>query len=677
MKKMLQFIPVQLTFCLVLGIIFGYFFLLSYTIISYLLLGLFLLLGFVYWYSNSMFNRNFIFVITSYLLTFTVGVSVITLNNDLNHKNHYSHFLEGENESILIVEKTLKSGNFNDKYEAEVVKVNNHNTIGKVLLNVKKDSLSQLSIDDKIYVKSDFLEVLPPKNPYYFDYGNYLKKQNIYHQSFIENGGYLKLEKRKFSFQGLAHQLRHRINVKLQANGFKGDELAVINALLLGQRQDISPELLNSYAGAGAIHILAVSGLHIGILLLILNFLLTPLERFKRGKLIKLILIVSLLWTFAFIAGMSASVVRAVTMFSAVAIGMLVNRPTNVYNTLVISMFFLLLFNPYFLFEVGFQLSYLAVFSIVWIQPMIYSIWKPKWKVIDYFWQLLTVSIAAQFGVIPLSLYYFHQFPGLFFISNLVIIPVLGTILIGGIVVIILALINMLPSFIAKAYYYLIYTMNYVVDWVAQQEDFLIKNIAFSLLMVILSYLLIVMGIRLIERRSFKRLTGLLGALILLFSVLIYQKYERQSTDELIVFNKSRFSIIGNRVGNNLTVLHTLDSATYTKDNTVNQYDLGSGNLKISYKESISNILNFKHRKLLVIDSLGVYDVNGYMPEIVIIQQSPKINFERMIDLLQPKMIIADASNYKSYVMRWEKTCLKKRTPFHYTNKKGAYIIKD
>jgi competence protein ComEC len=374
---------------------------------------------------------------------------------------------------------------------------------------------------------------------------------------------------------------------------------------------------------------------------------------------------------------MSASVVRAVTMFSAVAIGMLVNRPTNVYNTLVISMFFLLLFNPYFLFEVGFQLSYLAVFSIVWIQPMIYSIWKPKWKVIDYFWQLLTVSIAAQFGVIPLSLYYFHQFPGLFFISNLVIIPVLGTILIGGIVVIILALINMLPSFIAKAYYYLIYTMNYVVDWVAQQEDFLIKNIPFSLLMVILSYLLIVMGIRLIERRSFKRLTGLLGALILLFSVLIYQKYERQSTDELIVFNKSRFSIIGNRVGNNLTVLHTLDSATYTKDNTVNQYDLGSGNLKISYKESISNILNFKHRKLLVIDSLGVYDVNGYMPEIVIIQQSPKINFERMIDLLQPTMIIADASNYKSYVMRWEKTCLKKSTPFHYTNKKGAYIIKD
>ena len=121
-----------------------------------------------------------------------------------------------------------------------------------------------------------------------------------------------------------------------------------------------------------------------------------------------------------------------------------------------------------------------------------------------------------------------------------------------------------------------------------------------------------------------------------LFSVLIYQKYERQSTNELIVFNKSRFSIIGNRVGDELTVLHTLDSATYNKDKTIKQYDLGSGNLNILYTDSISNILNFKHRKLLIIDSLGIYDVDGYRPEIVILQQSPKINFERMIDILQP-----------------------------------------
>ncbi len=677
MKKTLQFIPIQLTFFLVLGIIFGHFFSIPFTSIFFLLVGFFIMLTFAYFLSNKKFNKNLLFAITTYFLTFIIGVSVITLNNELNHKNHYSHFLEEENKSILSIEKILKAGNFNDKYEAKVIKINSHNTIGKILLNVKKDSLNQLSIDDRLYMKSDFLEVLPPKNPYYFDYGNYLKKQHIYHQSFLERRDYFKLEKRKFSFQGWAHQFRYRINVQLRAHGFKGDELAVINALLLGQRQDISPELLDSYAGAGAIHILAVSGLHIGILLLILNFLLTPLERFKRGKLIKLILIVSLLWIFAFIAGMSASVVRAVTMFSAVAIGMLVNRPTNVYNTLVISMFFLLLFNPYFLFDVGFQLSYLAVFSIVWIQPMVYSVWKPKWKVVDYFWQLLTVSIAAQFGVIPLSLYYFHQFPGLFFISNLVIIPVLGTILIGGILVIFLALINMLPSLISKAYYYLIHTMNYIVNLVAQQEDFLIKNIAFSLLMVVASYLVIVFGIRFLDKRNSKRLIGLLGVLILFSSVLIYEKYERQSTEELVVFNKSRFSIIGNRIGEQLAVLHTLDSTTLSKDKTINQYDLGSGNLNISMKDGISNILHFKNKKLLIIDSLGIYNVKDYNPEIVILQQSPKINLERMIEILKPRLIVADASNYKTYVRQWDKTCRQKNTPFHYTNEKGAFILSD
>ena len=677
MKKILQFIPVQLTFCLVFGILFEYYLQWPFNVISYLLVGLFLLLSIAYWYSNKSFNKYIFFTITTYLLTFFLGVSTLLIHNEQNDKNHYSRFLKNENISIIVIEKVLKSGKFNDKYEAKVVSVNKHSTSGKILLNVQKDSTFRFLVDDKLYIKTDFLKVSPPKNPYYFDYSKYLKRQHIYHQLFINNMSYLKLEKRSFSFKGLAHRFREKVNIKLEENGFEGDELAVINALILGQRQDVSSGLMESYAGAGAIHILAVSGLHIGVLLLILNFLLTPVERFKNGKLIKLIFIVSFLWVFAFIAGMSASVVRAVAMFSAVAIGMLLNRPANVYNTLVISMFFLLLFKPYFIFDVGFQLSYLAVFSIVWIQPMIYKLCRPKWKLVNYFWQLLTVSIAAQFGVIPLSLYYFHQFPGLFFISNLVIIPVLGTILIGGILIIILSLINSLPLFIANAYNYLIHLMNSVVGWVASQKGFLIENIAFSSLMVISTYVLIVYGVRFISKRNSTRFIWFLGSILLIQTVFIFDKKEKQSKDELIVFNKSRYSIIANRKGEKLTVLHTMDSLTILNDKIINQYNIGTGNMTNFIKDSIPNIIRFKNHRLLIIDSLGVYNVNKYHPEIVIIQQSPKINLERMIASLQPKIIVADASNYKSYVERWEETCKQKNTPFYYTNREGAYILKE
>lgn len=674
--KILRFIPIQLTFFLVLGILFGFFIDVEINSLVIVLIGLLVVLGLSYWQSNKSFSPNISFNIFTYILSFFLGIATVTVHNDLNKENHYSHFITDDNNTVLVIDKVLKSSIYHDKYEVSVLKVNNISTVGKVLLNIQKDTLSKLKVDGKLYLKSDFKEVNSPKNPYYFDYKKYLEKQQIHHQLSISNTEYLALKRRSFSFKGLAAKFRIKINNALIKNGFKGDELGVINALLLGQRQDISPELLQSYAGAGAIHILAVSGLHVGIILLILNFSFSPLERLKNGKFIKLIVVVSLLWVFAFIAGMSASVVRAVTMFTAVAIGMQVNRPTNVYNTLVISMFFLLLFKPSFLFDVGFQLSYLAVFFIVWLQPILYNLWIPKWKVPDFFWKLLTVSVAAQFGVIPLSLYYFHQFPSLFFISNLVIIPALGLILGIGVLVIALALLDILPPFLARTYEFVIHSMNWLMDWVSQQEGFLFQGISFSLLMVISSYILIIFGIRFFEKQNISRLIGFLSAILILQVVFIYEKRERQFNDEFIVFQKSRFSLIAERQGEGLEVYHTLDSLNVSKDKVLNQYKVGIGNSTSLIIDSISNIHQFKNKNILIIDSLGVYQVNNLRTDIVILQQSPKINLTRLIDSLKPQLIIADGSNYKSYVKKWSATCKQKNTPFHATAQKGAYILK-
>ena len=676
MIKVLQFVPVQITVFLILGIFVGYHNPFLEIFLPFILIGLLFLLAIQYWRSNKSFNRSLWFNITTYLLSFFLGISTITIHNDLNNTNHYSHFITGDATIVLVVEKELKSGNYYDKYEASVINIDDKSTIGTVLLNVQKDSLEKLKVDDKLYLRSVFKELIPPMNPYYFDYKEYLKKQNVYHQLFTNHHEFLKLKPRQFSFKGLAAQFRERVNLALIKNNFKDDELAVINALLLGQRQEISPELIQSYTGAGAIHILAVSGLHVGIILLILNFIFNPLERFKNGKTIKLFIVVSLLWAFAFVAGLSASVVRAVTMFTAVAIGMQVNKPTNVYNTLTISMFFLLLFNPYFLFDVGFQLSYLAVFSIVWIQPLLYDFWKPKFKLLDYFWKLLTVSVSAQFGIIPISLYYFHQFPSLFFVSNLVIIPFLGAILLGGILIIHLSLLNILPSLLATAYNYLISAMNLVVDWVAHQEDFLFRDISFSILMVISSYAMIVFGIRFLTKRNSIRLIGFCLALILFQSTFIYEKQQRLLADEFIIFHKSRNSMLGKRIGNYFQYYHSLDSTAFAKDKVLKQYKVGVGGLKIQSTNTIPNIMQFKNKRILIIDSLGVYQLKSYSPNLILLQQSPKLNLVRLIDSLNPKMIVADGSNYKSYIKRWKKTCEQKNTPFHYTGQKGAFVLR-
>lgn len=447
-----------------------------------------------------------------------------------------------------------------------------------------------------------------------------------------------------------------------------------MNALLLGQRQSIDKTIYNNYVNSGTIHILAVSGLHIGILLLILNFLFRPLLYLKHGRFLRPLFIVILLWLFAIIAGLSPSVTRAVAMFSIISIAMHLKRPTNIYNTLVISAFVILLFKPTFLFEVGFQMSYLAVLGIVSVQPIIYKLWKPKYWIIDKPWQIFTVTLAAQAGVVPISLFYFHQFPGLFFISNIVVIPFLGLILGFGLFVIALALMNILDSSIVTAYSFVIDSLNNFITWVAQFEDFLFRDIPFTILQVICSYFIIIGLVKIHKHRTFKWVVMSLIGIICFQAISFYNTYKTQN-DVFIVFNKNRYSLIGQKLNDKLIVHHNLDSLKQTTDNVIKNYKVGES-IELVTTDSLQSVYQFNNKTILVIDSLGIYNKLSFKPNYVLLRNSPRLNLNRLIDSLKPEQIIVDASNYKSYAKRWKATCEHKKIPFHYTNEKGAYILK-
>jgi competence protein ComEC len=473
--KLLNFTIIKLTFCLILGIVLGYSLNIPVHISAIGTLTILVLLFILLTRSKKRFSQNIWFGCVAFLAMVLVGILTVNLHNQKNFTNHYSNSISKSLDELHTVtfriREVLKPGNYYDKYVIDILEINGNKAIGKSLLNIKKDSISNnLKVDDIFVARTNFKNLIDPLNPGQFNYKNYLKKKYIYHQLFVENTALLQLSTKHTTIFGLANNIRAHVNAKLKPYNFKPDELAIINALLLGQRQDISEKVYTSYTNAGAIHILAVSGLHVGIILLILSVALKPLERLKHGKLIKTILLVLMLWSFAIIAGLSASVTRAVTMFSIVAIGMNLNRPTNIYNTLAISILVILLIKPLFLFDVGFQLSYLAVLAIVTIDPVLYKLWQPKNWLLDKYWHTFTITIAAQFGIIPISLYYFHQFPGLFFISNLVIIPFLGVVLAFGVLIMLLAVLNVLPKIIASLFGSVISWMNNFIGWVAHQE---------------------------------------------------------------------------------------------------------------------------------------------------------------------------------------------------------------
>ena len=673
MKKLLKYLPFHFLLALILGIYiqfnfklwqFGFLY-----IIIFLLILLTLLLGF------HQYKKRELFTLTTLFLFIFIGISSVFIQNTKNYKSYYEHFITKNTTAFLTITKILKSGNYYDKYEATVNQINTQKTIGKVLLNIQKDSLQKsLKVDEQFFLKPVFKEIIPPLNPYQFNYKEYLEKQGIYYQVFVNNLQLKIVNNHRFSFVGASAKFRNRIQAKLKEYHFNNNEYAVINALLLGQRQDISKTLLQEYSKAGAIHILAVSGLHVGIILLLLSRLFYPIERFKNGVILKTILIVFLLWIFAFIAGLSASVVRAVSMFTFVAIGQSFQRKKVVEYSLIASMFLLLLIKPMFLFDVGFQLSYLAVFGIIWVQPLLYNLWKSKNYFINKGWQLITVSIAAQAGILPISLYYFHQFPGLFILSNIVIIPFLGTILVGGIAIIILALLGILPQPLADLYGFVIHLMNRFVGFVSQQEDFLFTEISMSIWQMFIWYLVIIFGVQFFIRRKPKQFITFLIAVLLVQGIFFFEEYKSSKKQEFIVFHKSRKTVLGVRKNKELHVFHNLDSVKINQEKSLTSCKTGE-NITVKYFTEIPNIFQFKNKQILVVDSLGIYKISNLKNPIILLQHSPKINLQRLIETLNPKKIIADGSNYKSYINRWKKTCEQEKTPFYYTGENGAFII--
>jgi competence protein ComEC len=669
MKKVVNYLPLHFVVCVILGIVLQFY--TQFWEFGFLkLLFIFVTLLLVLILINSKIAITFL----SFFLFFMMGIASVFINDTTHYKNYYARYVKDTSNVILKVKKVLKSSMYHHKYEVEVVQIDSVKTRGNVLLNLEKDSLSTLlKVDELLYIKPNFEAISKPLNPHQFDYKYYLAKQGVYQQVSVNKNQFKSLGIQQFSLGGISAEFRNRVQQSLQKHHFKDDELAVINALLLGQRQEISKELLTNYSKAGAIHILAVSGLHVGILLWILTWLLVPLERLKKGKMIKIVCIVLLLWMFAFIAGLTASVVRAVTMFTFLAVGLSFHRKNVILFSLISSMFFLLIFKPMFLFDVGFQLSYLAVFGIVFVQPKLFKLYEPKFWLDKKTWEITSVSVAAQVGVLPLSLYYFHQFPGLFMLSNLVIIPFLGAILVGGIIIIILALIGFLPQFLASTYGYIIAAMNTFVSWISNQEQFLLQEIPLSLLMLLAAYLVIVYCFRFLTSRSPVRLFYVLIGIVLVQSVYMFENHQKDTKKEFIVFHKSRNTIIGKRVGEQFIVHHDLDSLGILKSNAVISYKIGE-NVKRVIKNDVKNVYQIKNQIIVVVDSLGVYQIKHLKNPIVLLQQSPKINLERLIKTLSPQQIIADGSNYKSYVKRWEKTAKKQKTPFHYTGENGAFI---
>jgi competence protein ComEC len=428
-------------------------------------------------------NKNVYSGFVALLFIFLSGYECVLLKTDSRRADHFIHELHTITRYVAAINSYVQEKDKSWKVEALVTKIEVNdqwkNVTGKVLLYfLKEDFSNPVHYGDLLLVNGSPQLLTPPSNPGEFDYKRFLTFRKIYHQHFL---------RREYVEQvGVAppsQVMRYAIQTRSWSAGqlkkyVHGNQAqAIASALVLGVTDGLDNEIMHAYSATGAMHVLAVSGLHVGIIYAILLFFLKPLLKRRWGKWAIAIISLVVLWSYAFVTGLSPSVLRAVTMFSFVAVARPLNRSSNIYNILAVSAFCLLLYDPYLIMSVGFQLSYLAVLGIVYLQPAMYRWWiAPNW-LLDKVWQITTVSIAAQAATVSLGLLYFHQFPVYFIFSNLLVIPISFAVLVLGLAVLACSIVPMLAAGIGWVLTWSIALMNGSVVLVEALPYSLLDNI--------------------------------------------------------------------------------------------------------------------------------------------------------------------------------------------------------
>lgn len=308
-----------------------------------------------------------------------------------------------------------------------ILKIENKSlaTPENVIAYFSKDKFdTTITTGDQLILLVKPQEIRNMGNPFEFDYQSMMSKKNIWFSVYLTNGTYKKTRVQVNRVIYWSEQIRDKLVSILKTAIPEKEERSVISALTLGYRAEIDKDTIDYFASTGAMHVLSVSGLHVGLIYFILGFLLAFIKRGRAGSFIFAVVMILFLWIYAFITGFSPSVQRATVMFTFVIIGNNLHRQVNIYNSLTASAFFLILLNPDVIFDIGFQLSYLAVLGIVLIQPVLNKLVELTNPILKWSWSLFTVSVAAQLITFPLGLFYFNQFPNLFWLSGFVVIPI-------------------------------------------------------------------------------------------------------------------------------------------------------------------------------------------------------------------------------------------------------------
>ncbi len=641
----------------------------------------FYLIDFFFLHSFGKYSWRFANGIFLNILILFIGIFWTSFFDESKSSGHYSQLPNGKTilrveiiRDPIVKEKSVKA-------EIRVKEVKNgvwHYVGGKAFLYLKKEKNSmKLEYGDELILYSKLDEIKGPQNPGEFDYKTYCKNKQIFASVYVNEKQWIKTGNGGNSIYHLASDLRKSFQGILKNSGLSGQEYAVASALILGSTDDIDDETKNAYAVSGALHVLSVSGLHVAIIFVVFDKLLSFLLLFKRGKHYKAFLILGFLWMYALMTGLSPSVIRSAAMLSFVVIGKMINRNASIYNIFCASAFVLIAYDPYLVLDVGFQLSYLAVFGIVWLHPKIYNLFFFKRKIPDFIWNVTAVSIAAQLVTFPLGLYYFHQFPNYFLLANLAVIP-LGTILLyNGVAALLFSFVPGLNEFLIFTLKWTVWLLNESVKFVENLPYAATKGIFISVLEVILIYALLFFLLRFIENRKARNLQMALATSIVIMLGFNIGKWENLQQRELIIYNINGETALAFHEGNRAYFIanNSLANDERKLNFHIMNHRYANGieeteNISLDGKEKASqrifrsgNYISVNGKRIFIADStFEKRQVKQKLKvDLILLSGNPKLKIQDLDSMYDYKTLVIDGSNSYYQVGKWKKYLNKKK----------------
>lgn len=614
----------------------------------------------------------------------------VTCNQDTrNRPTHFTHNYQRGDKLLIMVEEPLIEKDKTYKAECSIIGLVRGDSIlkanGKTILYFSKKNAGRLpEYGTSVLISKTLQPIKASGNPGEFDYKRYLSFQNIYHNCFLSSGDYIVLKSGHVSRRkAFIFDLR-TLTLSVLKKYLSPDEkiIGIAEALLIGYKEDLDKSVVKSYSNTGVVHIIAISGLHLGLIYMMLVWLLDRIPIIRKMLFFKAIVIILALWIFSLVTGASASVLRSAVMFTCIVAGKSFHKQSDIWNSLAVSAFILLCYNPFFIFDVGFQLSYLAIISIVSFQKSVHRFIYFKNIVLSKIWELMAVTLAAQMLTFPICLYYFHQFPNYFFISNLIAVPLSTIILFLEIFLLVLSPWSDGAAFTGKIIDWLIYIMNQIIQYIAYWPYSLLDNIYADGFTTLLLYVIVIFaGSWLIVKRK-TYFYYVLTAILLFTTLHAVARIQLKKQKKIVVYNIPKLQGIdfiyqdkcffyGDSALQSGGSLHDIKLK-----NSRTALQIKNEQLNVSGFSNSGLIKTFFGKKIMIVDSsVNFLPQNRKIPiDLLIISKNPNCSIAAITKVVQPAQIILDASNSLWKISKWKKECEAITLPCFSTAEQGAFI---